>query len=187
MLLHACASATLSGPLLNLQPGISSTQERCVLLEFNKTVSARMFGKQQRFAPVGLCRPSVARVKGYRPVGTRVRDAGRLHALMPDLDRLHSLHSTSLDLLPLLDSSHTKGHNQAWRAVCQVALLNCQASSYQRSTFLMLVHLHAESPGTEIELGHVSEASMPKYGGMKSMISLWHLRYIHSEMDLSAI
>lgn len=74
MLLHACASAIISGPLHSVQlTSQGASSERGVVVHLRKKHSGRTFRAQQRLLPVGSSQPSVSKWTGRQPVTKTVK------------------------------------------------------------------------------------------------------------------
>ena len=74
MLLHACASAIISGPLHSIQlTSQGALGERGIAVHLRKKSSGRTFRAQQRLLPVGSSQPSVSKWTGRQPVTKTVK------------------------------------------------------------------------------------------------------------------
>ena len=78
MLLHACASAVLCGPLKAVQQCVVHSHGRVALVEFSKPKSARVFTKQQRLVLVGNCHPIPKQFKGWEALTFPARHPGEV-------------------------------------------------------------------------------------------------------------
>ena len=83
MLLHACASAIISGPLHSIQLiRASGPSGRGVVLHLRKKSSGRMFRAQQRLVPVGTSSPSVTRWRSREAVRLTAKSTpGEVHSI----------------------------------------------------------------------------------------------------------
>ncbi|KAK9864781.1 hypothetical protein WJX84_009508 [Apatococcus fuscideae] len=80
MLLHACASAVLSGPLRCIWPVPHHPAGPSALVQFRKKTSGRIFRQQQRMLPIGLCTPCVILKQHY--IGS-MQKLGRMSMQQP--------------------------------------------------------------------------------------------------------